>query len=627
VETAGGGAVAREQLLGLAADVDRLLAAGVASGGGAALRRRGKALGELAKKVPALGPVADAVGRVAGTNRPATAFLDLLVMTRQVRVGLAAGGPVGKLEPLPASGPWRTAVPLQELLPVSRELKGSARIPEEIIADATKWGRLGDLRLSSAFLALLEDEGAEARQKDREAERERDEAAEYGLSALGAGVLGEIRAGYRPGGGKSDVRRLRAICRIDPKAGAELCRKALAAGSVAVRVEALTRLPEVGKADETEKAGLTYFRDRHNETRLAAIQCLGVGKGEKAFATLLELLDDEWNPADEALGTFRHPHATARLLAELQRVVPLLEEAHREWSEVGERCDPDSKEWKAADKKLHGLQSRGRRLLTALGRRKDGDLCAVARAILPLEDSLLTPSPVEALCGIGPVIEEVVPALVRNLAPPAFLMDQKILPALEGYPVAAREAAVPMLVSIVENRKIGYWYHTNRSRGLALPVLAGHLDGHGKVVLRAIRVALADRELQNSEMPATLAAVEKLGPRGKSLLPEIFAAWHRLSTRNRYKDEVATPISRIDPDGSRAIPKLVKMLDDDKVKYLALRALVPYGAKVRVPRTRLELLARDPYWHTQRCAEQILAALDAKAAETPRRAGRRGRHP
>ena len=85
----------KEQLLGLAADVDRLLVAGAGVADGEVLRRRSKTLREMGKKVPALVPVADAVDRVTSASAPAAAFLDLLVMTRQVRASLATTGTDG----------------------------------------------------------------------------------------------------------------------------------------------------------------------------------------------------------------------------------------------------------------------------------------------------------------------------------------------------------------------------------------------------------------------------------------------------------------------------------------------------------------------------------------------------
>src|SRR5262245_28623304 len=96
-------------LLELAADVDRLLAAGADAPGGSgefppaplgrALGRRAREVRALAKQAPALAPLAEALGRV-GQGRPA-ALLDLVALLRQVRAALASSGVEGEMTPVP----------------------------------------------------------------------------------------------------------------------------------------------------------------------------------------------------------------------------------------------------------------------------------------------------------------------------------------------------------------------------------------------------------------------------------------------------------------------------------------------------------------------------------------------
>src|SRR5436309_15913079 len=118
----------REQLHLLAGDVDRLLAAGAAAASGdERLRQRGRRLRELGEKVPVLGQIAGAVERVADAP-PAEvteALLDLALVVRQVRAGLASAGVEGTAEPVPPSGPWLTAMPTRELEGVLDSLASS----------------------------------------------------------------------------------------------------------------------------------------------------------------------------------------------------------------------------------------------------------------------------------------------------------------------------------------------------------------------------------------------------------------------------------------------------------------------------------------------------------------------
>jgi hypothetical protein len=226
----------KEQLLGLGADADRLLAAGIGVADGDVLRRRSRTLRDLGKKVPALLPVADAVDRVTGASTPAPAFLDLLVVTRQVRASLATTGVDGALTPLAESGPWQTPVPVRDLYPVREVLTQPRSGREERINDAVERKLFGDLRLVPTLLRALADNYALLA----------DVIAEAGVPALGRGVLPDLLSAFVPNGKSPDARRLRAICQIDPTSGAALCRRMLAEGSPAVRAEALARLAKAG---------------------------------------------------------------------------------------------------------------------------------------------------------------------------------------------------------------------------------------------------------------------------------------------------------------------------------------------------------------------------------------------
>src|SRR5581483_4896158 len=147
----------REQLLGLVADVDRLLAAGAtAAVGHDGLSRRGRTLRELGQKVSALQPVAEAVERVttAGTREVGRAFLDLVVVARQLRGSLAGTGPAGELQAIEESGPWQTSMPTRDVYNTHEALAtdaSSAALKEAMEREVT-----GDLRLLPSVLAALE---------------------------------------------------------------------------------------------------------------------------------------------------------------------------------------------------------------------------------------------------------------------------------------------------------------------------------------------------------------------------------------------------------------------------------------------------------------------------------------
>src|SRR5207249_11755749 len=97
----GGGRMTADFTGALAADLARLTAAGVGAAA-TAVRRHADTARQMARKVPALASLADALDR-AGAS-PA-ALLDALVIAVRMRTALATAGISGDLELPPPSGP------------------------------------------------------------------------------------------------------------------------------------------------------------------------------------------------------------------------------------------------------------------------------------------------------------------------------------------------------------------------------------------------------------------------------------------------------------------------------------------------------------------------------------------
>jgi len=339
----------REQLRALAADVDRLLVAGAGSvPGDEGLRRREQALRDLGKQVPALAKVAEVVGRavaadIAGAPR---ALLDLLLVVGRVRAGSATAGVEGPLGPAGPSGPWATPGPAPDLYPIAAVLtrKGSGRI--EALKEAASRGDLGDLRLVDALLAGLDDPSPEFA----------DAVAAEALPTLGPAALPDLRRGLDLRGKAADARRLTALAAIDPGAGLDLCRRAIAEGSAAIKVRALEVLaaadpeegatialgllaplatadspaadPDTPPAKGKRPAGSAPRVRLDKKVRDAAMACLGRSCRDEALevamAALLEINGAEvygHRAAHQILATIPHAQATPRLLHELGRMV------------------------------------------------------------------------------------------------------------------------------------------------------------------------------------------------------------------------------------------------------------------------------------------------------------------
>lgn len=583
--------MSREQLLGLAADVDRLLAAGAASAESSSLRRHARALRDAGKKVAALNPVAEAVERVTGADKPGPPSLDLLLLTRQIRAGLATTGVDGPLVPLPESGPWQTPVPVRELTAAYEVLTDFRARYSERVEQAAKKRSLGDLRLATAQLAALE--GAYKNVAD--------EVAERGLPALGPGILPELHAGLNLNGKAVDARRLGAICRIDRKAGAELCRRALAEGSAVLRVEALRRFRDVTGVAEAAKEGLKYRGDKKSDVRVAAVICMGAGRSDEVLAALFAALDDkDWSVRSWAatyLGATRHPQVAARLLADLQQTLALLGNASS---------------GKAVRKTGHPremLVDRAKALLEALRDRKDGDRRAVARTVLPLigGEPELSSWAGSVLCSSGPVIDEFIPVLIEKLGREDGTAADA-LRALSAVPVKKRRAAIPILVRLVESCK-----QKRATRTTALSVLTEHFGTHREAVLRAGRALLSKWDSYSwYETVHMLEVVQKMGSGAKPLLPALFSSFQIFGYVDGFvPHHVARTIVRIDPGGKETLPELIRILGgrEPLAQTVSLAVLIPYGKKARSAVPAVERLAESKDRSTARQAEKTLKAI------------------
>jgi hypothetical protein len=390
----------KEQLQALAADVDRLLVAGGAvAAGDEGLRRRGKVLRELGKQVPALGQIADAVDRVSGgPSRASAALLDLLLVVRQVRASMAVAGVDGPLMPVPSSGPWTTAVPTRDLFAVSDMLAARSRPDRtQVLENALGRQQVVDLRLVGSLLAGLEDGNSYLANL----------IAEQALPAFGPAVLPELLQGLNFKGGRGDARWLMAVCRIDRRAGLEACRKALADGSAALRLQALKCLPLVDQA-EAEREALSLLsrgilptlradtagsaqaapkilaQEASREVRGAALAALAFSRRDAALDALLAAVSDHedvWEEARSALQRLPHPQAVERLVRELEVAAAEALPALKAKPAAKAKGKGPSQPAITGDSDRSGAVERACRLAEVLGLRREGQAVA---ALVPL---------------------------------------------------------------------------------------------------------------------------------------------------------------------------------------------------------------------------------------------------
>jgi HEAT repeat protein len=589
----------REQLLGLASDVSRLLAAGSsAAAGHDGLARRARALRELGAKVPTLAAVADAVERVtaAAPKQAGPAFLDLVVLARQIRGSLSLAGADGAIEAVPVSGPWQTAAPLRDVGPVFEALSHSGEGREETLKDAVARKVVGDLRLLPALLGGLSDGYAPVA----------DLVANEALPALGKAVLPDLLARLDLQGKNPEARALRAVCKIDPARGADLCRRALEEGSIPLRVAALGCLPDVGKPGEAEQVGLKLCQEKARDVRVAAVGALRAGQGDEALETLVGLLQDKEREvilaAEEALTALPHPETTTRLLRELEAVLGALPPP------------PKKKPGKMAGKQAILKATRGRgyteadrraqdaaRLVRILGKRKDGQRQA-AKAVVPLaghHETWLRLAALEALGQLGPVTEAVLPTLLEVLNEKDPELQKTALEALKEIEPARRGEAVGRVLDLLEAGKID-----REAQGEAIPLLPPHVDRYGPRVLAAVAATLKGKDWWCRY--AATDAIIAIGPAARPLLPRVLD-----NLRAGQLHPLVKVLPVLDPEGEEAIPAAIRWLNDKKsdARVSALQVLMRYGPKAARAAEAVRKCLEDPDKWVRGVAEPALSAI------------------
>jgi HEAT repeat protein len=587
----------REQLAALTANVDRLLAAGAsAAAGNDNLRRRARTLREMGQKVAALNPVADAIDRVsnAAPSKTAPALLDLVVLTRQIRASLSSAGVAGELRPLPESGPWQTPLPVRDVQPLVEALTQSGPGRETLLKDTLQRNAFADLRLVSGLLEALDDGHAPIAEL----------VAREALPSLSRAVLPDLLAGLNLDGKTADARRLLAICRVDPKLGADLCRKALADGSQVLRVQALECLPDVGMAEEAEKAGMERRLDKSRDVRAAAMWALRNSSADAALDALLEALVGDKDAhmqrrAVDALALVRNPKTTKRLLEILDARL----------SERPKQVDAPKKRGKKAaasgDASSEHVQTTSM-VIEALGSRRDKQRIAAAEALLPLargKQPTLRQAALVSLGAIGAVTGEIVPTLAEAVADKNDLVAHAAVGALARLTPKEREDSLPALFNVLAKAK----GKDSALRSSIIAILPDHMDRHGEAILDLLADAMKENDWRVAHVVSE--ALQRIGLAAKPLLPDLIAACK--SAGGYYYHANRSVMAAIDPDGKTAIPELVKLLSDRKpaLRTAALELLGPYGKKAQGALPLIEKLCDDKEIYVRQSAERAVAAI------------------
>jgi hypothetical protein len=591
----------REQLLGLAADVDRLLAAGAtAAAGHDGLSRRGRALRELGQKVAALVPVADAVERVTSSSsrEVGRAFLDLVVMARQLRGSLAATGPDGALQTIEASGPWQTPTPTRDVYNAHEALTGDAS--SSALEDAAERQVTGDLRLVPSALAALESNKTSIA----------DVVAEKVLPAVGRGVLPDLLAKLDLKGKSADARRLLAVCKIDPKIGADLCRKGLNEGSPALKIQALECLPDVGEPGEAEKIALKLWNEeKKKDVKAAALRALRKATGDEALEVLMQaMLTGDHQlivPAMNSLQEVPHPKATERLLRQVEERNSNLPPPVSKPKKAAKKPARQSAE--KADEERGKAVEHLRRFVHVFSHREDCQPARILKTLLELAhhaEAVIRHEVMLNLGMLGPQLQEVVSALTEGVRDADNGVALAAVGALEEIPPEKREASIPVLLERAADPKAD----EDIVCGI-VGMLPKHLNRFGGKIIALLRQLLQGKN--DYVRGSTLNALAEIGPPARSLLPEILE--HMKADRGGLDcDKVFV---NIEPEGTASIPALIELLGNKKsrIRAYALEGLTGYGPKAQAAEPLVSKLLKDRDWFVKYNAERALAAIKGES--------------
>jgi hypothetical protein len=609
--------MAKDQLLALASDVDRLLAAGASSAAcNDNLRKRGKTMHELGTKVAALKPVAEAIDKVLDApalQQSGNSFLDLVSVTRQIRASLTVAGVEGPLELLPASGPWQTSLPLRDLNPLVEALTGPGVGREAKLREGMEHMAQGDLRLLSPMIDALGDGSAAVA----------DMIANEILPSLGKAVAPELLGkmawdGARP----ADLRRLRIICKSDPASGAEVCRRAIKESNQSLRAEALALFPDVDTGGEAEKAGLEWCESTNEAVRGGAILALRNAVSDEALDRVVAAIADPCRSvvaaATTTLGRMTHALTTPRLLNLVRALLRELEATRpKKTQRLDERLFhhnapvPSSKKTvpqETVAQQRERLVSEICRWLMILSERQDEYRVETAQFALvlmehPEED--LRDAALRTLGDLGVIVEGVVPNLARALRKTWADSAGFAASALGRMEPAQREPAIATVLELLEKGEV----YLSSVREQLLDLLPLHMARFGPRILAVLRATLKDdKDCWRHRACAILAQV---GPPARPLLPELLEA---LDAANYYSsnNNFAQTFLRIDPQGTVVIPELIdRLYDEDHLLRLeALRCLAAYGptARVAIPEIN-DLLAEEEEETVRNWAEYALDSI------------------
>jgi HEAT repeat protein len=608
--------MSREELYGLATDMDRLLGAGATTAVASdKLRDRGKIVTELAKKVPTLQPVAQAIDKVRNSSgkATATALLDLLVMTQQLRRSLTTSGEAGSIEGNYPPSEWKTPLGMKAFRNLHEALTHSKEDRYERVENAIKEKQVLDLRLLPLMIDEIEKSNTPLEGM----------LCDSGLALFGTSLLPELEAKINLKTGKViDSRYLRVICGINPVRGREMCLAVLEEGTPVLRIAALHQLPKVGKPGEAEEWGMKMAKAKQSDLRHAALTSLCDAESEAAYEVLADALPSEdymeRYAASESLQTIKYPQATKKLLERLEKAIADAatldaavatakkeKKAKAKTPAKGKAKQSKTDPVAEAESKLSNHYEFLERLIEVISCRKD-ERKAASEAFMAMTEWKKYPNQDELMQCIGRVgcqNPKVRPYLESMLKDTKFPKVSTALDAFEYMPPDERAPSMSKILAVAERPKVPDWIIGGVYRSMD-----GLFASNKKLLTKKFREVLAQPKM-NRGQDEVLDIIRDLDVEdGKTFLADVLDFIIRGSDFYYDSEEI---LIKLDPEGKKAIPKLIEALGSKSAssRMMAADCLGKYGKLAAAAIPELEKRQKDKDWSVRYHIEAALQEI------------------
>jgi len=251
-------------------------------------------LEQAGAKVPVFAQIARAISElVNGTeSESATRLLTLSTLLNAVLFTQGQTGAAGdfqKLESFATNGTsTRTAGRVLKPLIQALSTAGAGRF--EIVKTAVERGAFNDIRLLDPAIHALGDSHAELA----------DLVAEKILPGYGPGIKPRLQAGFDIKGRRHEGRKLEVLHRLDPDETLDLCKQALADGSIEVKIAAIGCL---GQHEECLGLVLEQTKGKNKQLCASALQALAGYERPEITKVFTDLIKD--NALDILVRPFR----------------------------------------------------------------------------------------------------------------------------------------------------------------------------------------------------------------------------------------------------------------------------------------------------------------------------------